>query len=168
MAVESVARRCDSYLQTGHSVLSGLRPNLQTAAQLCQATSPPDTTPVYVFSDASRGGTTIPNACNGVLRTQTGGHYSDNWNMLLELRAPQGFALELDFRAFDLDDDDFIEIFDNRTAMEGRTGGTKLTGKERPGPVTSVSDTMFARFVTNKDGTSFGASADITYVRTNP
>jgi hypothetical protein len=158
LAVETVHRLCDSFLQT--SLISAAP--LQQAADVCVATSPSDMVPVSTLSDASRGGTSVPHACFSILRTQSDGQYRSGWNSLAVLSAPAGFQLTLTWRAFDLDDGDFIEIFDNQTALDTRVGGHRLEGRQLPAAVTSRSNSLLVRFVTNEDGTSFGASADIT------
>jgi hypothetical protein len=160
LAVRTVNRLCGPFLQT--SIISTTLVPLQQAATLCAATSPPDMVPVHTLSDASRGGTSAPHACFSVLRTQVDGQYRNEWNVLAVLHAPPGFLLSLTWRAFDLDDGDFIEIFENQTAMQARVRAQRLEGSQIPSPFTSESNTMLVKFVTNADGTSFGGSADIT------
>jgi hypothetical protein len=161
LAVHTVHRLCGPNLE---NLMISAAP-LQQAATLCATTSPPDMMPVQTLSDASRGGTAVPHACFSVLRTQVGGQYRNGWNALAVLQAPLGFVLSLTWRAFDLDDGDFIEIFENQTAMQARVRAQRLEGSQIPSPFTSESNTMLVKFVTNADGTSFGGSADITCAR---
>jgi hypothetical protein len=161
LAVHTVDRLCKPFLQT--SIISATLVPLQKAAALCAATSPPDMVAVHTLSDASHGGTLVPHACFSTFRTQVGGQYRSGWNALAVLQAPLGFLIRLAWRAFDLDDSDFIEIFENRTAMGARVSAQRLEGRHIPPPFTSESNTMLVKFVTNADGTSFGGSADITW-----
>ena len=160
LAVHAVARLCSPFLQT--SILSATLVPLQRAATLCSATSPPDMVAVHTLSDAARGGTSVPNACFSTLRTQVDGQYRNGWNALAVLQAPLGFLLKLVWRAFDVDDFDFVEIYENRSAMQAHVWAQKLGGRQLPGPFTSLSNIMLVRFISNADGTSFGGSADIT------
>eukprot|EP01047_Picozoa_sp_COSAG01_P060230 COSAG01_NODE_7351_length_3241_cov_2.095162_3_plen_323_part_00 len=162
VAVHTVNKLCAPFLKT--SILSTVLIPLQQAAQLCAATSPPEVMAVYRPSDASRGGTLARHACFTMFKTQVGGKYRNNWNSLAVLQAPAGFQLSITWRAFDLSDGDFIDIFENSTALQARRPAQRLEGKQIPPPFTSQSNTVLIKFITNADGTSFGASANITCV----
>lgn len=158
LAVESVEAHCGAFLP--NSIYGDA--SLRAAVQVCIRESPQDSDGATVYTPGNYNHpTTVSNACSGIFRTQTGGRYRNNWNSLAILEAPVGFAITLKFRAFDLSEGDFIDIYDNRTAMESHIGSRRLEGSRLPNDITSHSDTMFIKFVTNRDGTAFGASADI-------
>jgi hypothetical protein len=164
LVVHAVNRLCAPFLQT--SLISATLRPLQQAATLCAATSPPDTMAVHTLSAGSPGGISseVPHACFSTLRTQTGGQYRNGWKEMAVLHAPLGFQIKLTWRAFDLGDGDFIEIYENHTALQTRVRAQRLEGRHIPAPFMSESNIMVVTFITNKDGTAFGGSADITCV----
>ncbi|XP_057373421.1 calcium-activated chloride channel regulator 4-like [Daphnia carinata] len=123
-------------------------------------TQPPTTTTTQVPSTTS---SSLNSGCNGVLTTPSGlltspnypGAYPNNYNCQWTIQLPRGSKISLTFSHFDVESPfDFVEVYDGSS-----TSGTRLlehTGSTLPSaPVSSSSNEMVVRFVTDATGNHF-------------